>query len=109
MDVVTVYLGGALDRDVTSFPDDTLRRLVTDDLARALPGVRCRDVRLHRLAASIPQYERGHAARMAALDDALAALPGLHAIGAYRDGIALPDRVTAGETTAQRIVRSGTA
>jgi hypothetical protein len=46
---------------------------------------------------------------MAALDDALAALPGLHAIGAYRDGIALPDRVTAGETTAQRIVRSGTA
>lgn len=103
-DLVTVFLGGALDRDATLLDDDAVRRLVAADLARALPGSPCRSVRLHRWAHSIPQYELGHEARIAAIDAALADVPGLAVIGAYRDGIALPTRAAAGEAAAQAIL-----
>lgn len=51
----------------------------------------------------IPHYEVGHLARVAACDQALRALPGLHLIGnAYR-GVAMNDCVREGRELAQRI------
>jgi protoporphyrinogen/coproporphyrinogen III oxidase len=45
---------------------------------------------------AIPQYERGHAGRIAALADAERRWPGLRFLGSYRGGISVGDVVREG-------------
>ena len=95
--LLTVFLGGARDPDVLSLTDAALADIAARDLAaqglvRGDPEV----VLATRWERSIPQYEVGHAARIAVLADAEARSPGLRFLGNYRGGISVADVVASG-------------
>lgn len=102
--MLRVLVGGALDPDAAALDDDALLRLVRAEVepivrARAAPEL----TRVLRHPRAIPQYELGHAARLAAIDARLAAWPGLFVTGnAYR-GVSLVDVATDAARTAERV------
>ncbi len=95
--LVTVFLGGARDPEAAALPDDALVTAAARDMeAEGLVREGPRLVKLTRWARSIPQYERGHGARIDALARTEARWPGLHFIGNYRGGISVGDVVASG-------------
>ena len=54
---------------------------------------------------ALPQYDVGHAEKIAAIDDALASLPGLTLTGAWRNGLGLPACVASGKAAAKTALR----
>jgi oxygen-dependent protoporphyrinogen oxidase len=90
--LVTVFLGGARDPDALGLSDADLVAAAARDLeAEGIVRGRPRLVLLTRWARAIPQYERGHGARIAILAQAESRLPGLHFLGNYRGGISVGD------------------
>jgi oxygen-dependent protoporphyrinogen oxidase len=90
----TIFLGGRRDPNAAALSDGELVAVAVKDV-RAAMGVRGepRLVAVTRWARAIPQYDRGHTARMAALAGAEASCPGLTFLGNYRGGIAVGDVV----------------
>ncbi len=88
----TVFVGGDLDPAAAALDDDALRKMVTDDLSRAL-GARLSPsfFRVTRWPRAIPQYWVGHRDRLARID---AATPeGVAFVGNWRGGIAMENTV----------------
>ncbi|MCX7895091.1 MAG: protoporphyrinogen oxidase [Thermoanaerobaculum sp.] len=88
--LLRTILGGARQPEVIHFDDHELLRLVRRELHAILGG----DpdpylVRVFRHPEGIPQYTLGHPQRLQALDQALAALPGLHLTGNGYRGVAV--------------------
>jgi oxygen-dependent protoporphyrinogen oxidase len=95
--LLTVFLGGARDPDAPSLTDDALTGIAARDLeAEGLVRGDPDPVLVTRWERAIPQYERGHARRMAALASAEARRPGLTLLGNYRGGISVGDVVASG-------------
>ncbi|HEV2063801.1 MAG TPA: protoporphyrinogen oxidase [Thermoanaerobaculia bacterium] len=92
--LLTIFLGGRLDPNAAALSDSELVAVAAKDV-RAAMGVRGepRVVALTRWARAIPQYDRGHAARMKALADCEARCPGLAFLGNYRGGVSVGDVV----------------
>ena len=61
--------------------------LESEGLVRGAPD----PVLVTRWARAIPQYEGGHAARLAVLEETSARFPGLRFVGNYRGGISVGD------------------
>jgi oxygen-dependent protoporphyrinogen oxidase len=92
--LLTVFLGGARDPEAPRLSDDALveaaaRDLEAQDLVRGRPEL----VMATRWERSIPQYTRGHLARIEALARAEARWPGLRFVGNYRGGVSVGDVV----------------
>jgi len=90
--LVTVFLGGARDPDALALSDAELvaaagRDLQAEGIFRGHPRL----LLLTRWARAIPQYERGHGARIEALRRAESRWPGLRFVGNYRGGISVGD------------------
>jgi len=92
--LLTAFLGGARHPGIGQADDDAVVGQILADL-RPLLGIEGAPVmtRVTRWARAIPQYELGHLERLARLDAALAALPGLRLRANYRDGISVADCV----------------
>jgi oxygen-dependent protoporphyrinogen oxidase len=92
--LLTIFLGGKLDPNAPALDDKALTAAAVKDV-RAAMGVKGepRVVAVTRWAHAIPQYDRGHPARIAALGEAEAACPGLTFLGNYRGGISVGDVV----------------
>ena len=92
MALVRVFVGGALQEPVAHQPDDELRRLVRSELSD-LMGLRGEPVLedLFRWPNGNPQYDVGHLDRIAALEERLRGLGGLHLAGSAYRGIGIPD------------------
>jgi len=92
--LLTIFLGGRLDPGAAGLSDSELVEAAVRDI-RAAMGVSGEPevVAITRWAHAIPQYERGHAARMRALAEAEAKCPGLTLLGNYRGGISVGDVV----------------
>jgi oxygen-dependent protoporphyrinogen oxidase len=92
--LLTIFLGGRIDPNAAALSDSELVAVAAKDV-RAAMGVRGepRVVAVTRWARAIPQYDRGHAARMAALAEAEAKIPGLVFLGNYRGGVSVGDVV----------------
>ena len=92
--LLTIFLGGRLDPFAAGLADRELVSVAVEDV-RAAMGVRGdpRVVAITRWAHAIPQYERGHAARMHALEEAETRYRGLTFLGNYRGGISVGDVV----------------
>ncbi len=102
--LITAFVGGTTDPDAVALDDDAVTGLVAADLAAALgiagsPG----PVLLSRYRAAIPQYTIGHLDRVAGIDAALEALPGLHMRASWRDGVSVADCVRNAEKFAERL------
>jgi len=92
--LLTFFLGGRRNPAAARLDDGAVTAAVHEDARRALGATEPpRLLRATRYAAAIPQYEAGHAARIAALEEAEARLPGLHFLGNYRGGISVGDVV----------------
>jgi len=105
--LLTVFAGGRLDPDAISLDDDALRRFVVADLARAV-GLVGEPTLFHvtRWPRAIPQYVVGHKDRLARIDAAVRALPGLTLLGNWRGGIAMPDCVKNAEFASDELART---
>jgi oxygen-dependent protoporphyrinogen oxidase len=95
--LLTVFLGGSRDPRALELSDDELVAAAARDLEReGLVRGEPEPVLVTRWARAIPQYERGHAARMQALAEAERRFPGLRLIGNYRGGVSVVDVLRSG-------------
>jgi oxygen-dependent protoporphyrinogen oxidase len=100
-----VFVGGACQPALVALDDDHLRKLVCAELADLI-GARGQPVHfsVHRWQRSTPQYHIGHGQRIARIERALQAWPGLRVAGnAYR-GIGVPQCVASGKKAAAEMV-----
>lgn len=103
--LIRMFVGGALQPEVLENDDATLAQIVRGEL-RDLLGIRSEPclTRIHRWPASMPQYYVGHAGRVDALQQRVAAQPGLALAGNAYHGVGLADCVRDGEEAAERLL-----
>ena len=97
------FLGGTRDSGVLDLKDNEIVRLVRQELVdifklAADPKI----VRLYRWPASMPQYELGHAARVAAIERQIEKHPGLFVAGNAYSGVGISDCIRTGREAAER-------
>jgi oxygen-dependent protoporphyrinogen oxidase len=108
--LVTAICGGARHPEIARLPDSDLLEAVRADLRRGFgTSEEPRYRRIVRVEEAIPQYEVGHAGRVVALRQALAALPGLELAGASYDGVSVPETALSGAAAARRLLGSSEA
>jgi oxygen-dependent protoporphyrinogen oxidase len=97
------FLGGALNERVLESDDGVLAAVARGELSQAL-GITAVPVltRVARWTKAMPQYHVGHAARVEAIQQCAAALPGLHLCGGAYRGVGIADCVRSGEAAAER-------
>lgn len=107
-DVVVLrgFVGGILDADLLERDDDDLLDRMHADLSPLL-GLHDRPFlrRAYRWWRVSPQYEVGHGARLAAIEQRLAAHRGLFLTGSAFRGVGIPDNVADARRTAAEVVR----
>jgi oxygen-dependent protoporphyrinogen oxidase len=110
--LLTTFVGGMRQPEVARLEEAEIAAIVEAELA-ALLGARAgpRSIAVTRWERAIPQYAPGHSQRMAALEAAEAALPGLYFCANYRGGISVGDCVKSAHAMAERVDASlgGTA
>jgi oxygen-dependent protoporphyrinogen oxidase len=104
--LLRVFLGGALDPDILSLSDSELIRIAVDDLVRVL-GTSTTPAfsRVTRWPNAGAQHDVGHRARMARIEERLAALPGIFVAGSGFRSIGIPDCIADGQAAAAASMR----
>jgi protoporphyrinogen/coproporphyrinogen III oxidase len=102
--LTTNYIGGATDPAAINLSDEELIRIVQNDLSKVLGIIgEPRQLPITRYERAIPQYNLGHAARVAKLEATLHNHPGLHLAGNYLRGVSLGDCIKQAEALATAI------
>ena len=98
--LVRAMFGGAVDPGIGPLDDAALLELAKREVAHVC-GVGAAPVFSHvvRIARAIPQYDIGHASRVAAVERATAAMPGLGVTGFGLRGVAFGDAAADGVRT----------
>lgn len=101
------FIGGETDREAIQLSDEELIQIVHGDLQRVL-GITGEPHRLPitRWQRAIPQYNLGHAARVATIEAVLTRRPGLWLAGNYLHGVALGDCLKGGKEIAEQVART---
>ena len=101
--LIRCFLGGMLNAALLNEDDAALVGRARSELREAL-GITAAPVltRMSRWPASMPQYRVGHLTRVAAIERAVAALPGLALAGAAYRGVGIADCVRSGEAAAEQ-------
>jgi oxygen-dependent protoporphyrinogen oxidase len=110
--LVTVFIGGAIDRGLTAKSDDELVTIAHADLCRAMKiqGANPRVIAILRSRIGIPQYTLGHDARVRAIEEAMSRVPAVTFCGNSLHGVSVSDCVRQAREIARQIARaSGTA
>ncbi len=104
--LLRVMIGGACDRDAVTLDDRELVSAVRGDLARTM-GLACAPefTRIIRHRRGIPQYVKGHLARMRRIETLLQVHPGLFLAGNSYRGVSLNACVSEAEHIAERVLR----
>jgi protoporphyrinogen/coproporphyrinogen III oxidase len=103
--LVRGFVGGPHQEDLASLSDETLIRLVQEELCRTL-GASARPVvaRVFHWPQANPQYDVGHLDRVAEIEAlAAAGLPGLYLTGSAYRGVGIPDCIEQGQATAAAV------
>ena len=94
--LLRALIGGSFAPSLVDADDGALASLVIGDLQRAAGLARDPDfIDVWRARPGIPQYDMAHAARIATVDTAVAALPGLTVIGNALRGVGVNDCIRA--------------
>ena len=103
--LLRVFLGGALNEGVLQGDDATLVRTAREQIGPLL-GITAEPelARVARHARAMPQYHVGHAARAAAIEQAVSRHPGLRLVGGAYRGVGIADCVRSGEDAAERLM-----
>jgi protoporphyrinogen/coproporphyrinogen III oxidase len=104
--LVTTFAGGRRDPEIAALGDDAVRAAVSKELASLLaaPSEPLWQ-EIVRWPQAIPQYNLGHLGRLATLDAAEAALPGLFFCASYRGGVAVGDCIKSASAIVPRLDR----
>ena len=102
--LLRAFLGGVRDLHAIEKPDEELIRVSIAAMA-PLIGITGRPLltRVYRWTRANAQHEVGHLDRLAAIDRALARVPGLHLTGSGFRGVGIPDVVADGRATARQV------
>ena len=102
--VIRAFAGRAGDESALDLPDDELVAALVKDIEAISPLGDVPDTwSVARWPKSMPQYELGHLDRVARIEDALAATPGLFVTGSAYGGVGLADVVRHAGDTAERV------
>ena len=103
--LIRVFFGGCLQPEMLGHSDEELITIARQELADliGLSGTPTM-ARVIRWNEAMPQYHVGHNDRVAAIETALQAVPGLHVIGNSFRGVGIAPTVAAGQAVAKRIV-----
>ena len=102
--VVRCFVGRAGDEAPLRMPDEDLIATVRSEAERAAPMPAAPDaVHLARWERAMPQYEVGHLDRLARIDTAITASPGVFLAGSAYRGVGIADCVRQGEEAAVRV------
>jgi oxygen-dependent protoporphyrinogen oxidase len=104
--LLRVMIGGARDRQAATLPDGELLSIVRRDLARtmglsAVPEF----VRIIRHPRGIPQYVRGHLARVHQIDTMLESHPGLYLAGSSYRGVSINSCIAETDRVAEAVLQ----
>jgi oxygen-dependent protoporphyrinogen oxidase len=102
--LLTVFIGGQRNPELVRRSDEELVRLAAEELTPligtpAAPHFSA----VTRWTSAIPQYTLGHLDRIAQLEAAEAALPGVFLCGSYRGGVSVGDCVRSAFRTADKV------
>ncbi len=102
----TCMVGGAKQPDLVALDDTALVTLAREEL-RELAGVSTEPVftEVFHWKRGIPQYNVGHLARMSAIDEGVARLPGLYLTGNAYKGVGLTDCIRNAQALAETLAR----
>jgi oxygen-dependent protoporphyrinogen oxidase len=102
--LLRVMLGGTRRPEVVGWPAERQARVAREELARVM-GITADPVMQHVTAwpQAIAQYTIGHRERRAAIDTALATLPGLSLCGSSYDGVSFGEAIASGVTCSVRL------
>ncbi len=103
--LLRVFLGGVKGPAVLESDDEAIRAMVLEEVGDLL-GLTGAPVtaRLFRWPRAMPQYNVGHQERLARIDRALAAVPGLELAGGSYRGVGIPDCIQSGWRAAERLL-----
>ncbi|MBI4881045.1 MAG: protoporphyrinogen oxidase [Planctomycetes bacterium] len=98
-------LGGVFSPEIARAPEESIAGAALADLDDLL-GLRGEPERLRvfRHERALPQYNLGHAERLAAIERALTRHPGLFLAGAGYSGVSVNDCVRSGRNTAEKVL-----
>jgi oxygen-dependent protoporphyrinogen oxidase len=102
--LLRVFIGGALAEDLAEQDEDALVKLAREEL-QAILGISATPViaKAYRWHKANPQYDIGHAERIAEIEQSISHLPGLHLAGAAYHGPGIPDCIQSGKEAARAI------
>lgn len=105
--LVRAFVGGAGRADLVGRDDAEIAALAAEEL-RAIAGIAAKPLfaRVYRWPRSMPRYTVGHLDRVAAIDTAASAYPGLYLIGSSLRGIGIGDCVKSGFGAAAKIIEA---
>jgi oxygen-dependent protoporphyrinogen oxidase len=102
--ILRSFVGGALQPEMLSYPDDELIAIVSRELGELLGARRKPDFAIvERHEQAMPQYYLGHLDRIRRIERQLTAHPRLAVAGNAYEGIGIPDCIRSGERAAERI------
>ena len=104
--LVRCFVGGGHDEELVSLADEDLLPIVLQEL-KEIAGIGAQPTfsKVYRWEKSMPRYTVGHLDRVAAMDEALKAFPGLYLIGSSYRGIGIGDCVKSGFEAAEAVLK----
>lgn len=103
--VLTTFVGGVRGAAQAQRADDEIADTVAQTLQRYLGAGKPSWQAVTRWPQAIPQYTLGHLQRIAVVDGAEAALPGLYFCANWRGGVSIADCIKSAQATVERIAR----
>jgi oxygen-dependent protoporphyrinogen oxidase len=103
--LLRVFIGGALAEDLAELDEPALIQIARKELTDIM-GITAEPTiaKAFRWRKGNPQYELGHAQRIAQIEQAIAHLPGLYLAGAAYHGAGIPDCIQSGLRAARAII-----
>ena len=100
-----LFIGGVGRGSYESESNELLTSLARAELGEVI-GITAEPTLVHinRFQRAMPQYNVGHASRMASIATQVAQLPGIELAGAAYDGLGIPDCVRSGVIAAERAI-----
>lgn len=103
--LIRAFVGRAGQQELLQCPDDKLISMVRDELSEVLSiTTEPEFTKVFRWDGGMPQYTLGHPERVARLESAVDAIPGLAVAGNMLRGVGLPDCIASGERAASKVV-----
>ncbi len=103
--VLTTFVGGRRNPELAQAPEADIAASVRRALAQYVGAATPLWSAVTRWQQAIPQYTLGHRERIAVLERAEAAAPGLYFCANYRGGVSIGDCIKSGHAMAERIDR----